>query len=385
MSTNEPTRRRLLTTAAAGLAAGAAAVAAPGTATAAPGGSVLIGRTNDAGQDAGSTFLVTDSDRGHGLHVHQNGTAYGIWGVSVGGPGVVGRTENPDLTGVRGVNGATTAAGGCAVRAVGTLQHGLRADTSNAERWAAIAENLAVTPPAGAPAGGLLATGGPHGVGVHGRGTDGVIGEASSELGFGLVGKVAPGSTDGAALYARGPSILEGFTAVDGGIDTLGPQTYMDSAFLVPHPGGGDRYLQHAAVHSAERKNIYDGTVTLDAAGRATVPLPAYVSAVNGSFRYQLTPIGAPAPSLHVSREVAGNSFEVAGGGAGQEVCWSLTGVRTDRYAVDHPLQVEFGAVRASGVTGAALANRSPELRERRAARFAGFAGRPGEVPGGKG
>ncbi|WP_158852655.1 hypothetical protein [Saccharothrix deserti] len=106
MSTDEPTRRRLLTTATAGLAAGVAAtIAAPGTANAAPGGTMLIGRHNDAGKDGGTTFLVTDSDQTHGLHVHQNGEGYGIWGVSVGGPGMVGRTENPDLT-VRGIAGS---------------------------------------------------------------------------------------------------------------------------------------------------------------------------------------------------------------------------------------------------------------------------------------
>lgn len=36
-------------------------------------------------------------------------------------------------------------------------------------------------------------------------------------------------------------------------------------------------------------KNIYDGVVTTDAQGRATVQLPDWFEALNTEFRYQLT------------------------------------------------------------------------------------------------
>ncbi len=46
--------------------------------------------------------------------------------------------------------------------------------------------------------------------------------------------------------------------------------------------------------------NIYNGTVTLDGQGRAAVALPDWFEALNRDYRYQLTPIGGPAPSLHI-------------------------------------------------------------------------------------
>ena len=58
-------------------------------------------------------------------------------------------------------------------------------------------------------------------------------------------------------------------------------------------------------------------------------------------FRYQLTPIGAPGPNLHVAERVAGNCFKIAGGSAGMEVSWQVTGIRQDAYANAHRILVE--------------------------------------------
>ena len=69
--------------------------------------------------------------------------------------------------------------------------------------------------------------------------------------------------------------------------------------------------------------------------------LPAYFSALNRDFRYQLTAIGAAAPDLHVSREITGNSFAIAGGPAGAKVSWQVTGIRKDAYAKEHPIVVD--------------------------------------------
>ncbi|MEV4305013.1 hypothetical protein [Nonomuraea sp. NPDC049624] len=357
---SETSRRRMLAVGAAGLAAGAAA-ALPSAASASAGDPLLVGRTNDAGTDAGPTTLVTNSTKGHGLHVWQKGTKYGLLGQAQASFGTVGRTESGASCGLWGTNAGTAADAGAGVRATGNLQHGLEATTANAGRWAVVATNAA-TQAAGEPGGAVRAIGGEYGAGVSAEGSDGVVGIAVSPLGFGLVGH-APAGTEGAALYARGPSILQGFTAVDTGLDTLGPVTYLENAFLIPHPAASDRYLQHAGVHAAERKNLYDGTVTLDAAGAATVVLPAYVSALNAAFCYQLTPIGAAAPNLHVSQELAGDRFGIAGGAPGQKVCWTLTGVRKDRYAADHPFRVEVQPGTA------AAASRSQDARHRLAAR----------------
>ncbi len=60
--------------------------------------------------------------------------------------------------------------------------------------------------------------------------------------------------------------------------------------------------------------NIYNGTVTLDAHGRATVTMPEWFSALNRDFQYQLTAIGAPGPKLYIASEMYGNAFQIAGG-----------------------------------------------------------------------
>ncbi|MFF4985620.1 hypothetical protein ACFY19_00445 [Streptosporangium saharense] len=368
-----PSRRRLLAAGAMGLAAGtgpAVFVSLPGAAEAAAGDPLLVGRTNNAGTESGPTTLVTNSSKGHGLHVLQKGSQYALFGQAQESYGAIGRTESERSYGVMGINAATVSGAGAGVRAVGNQQHGLVSATAAAGRWAVIAVNQGAQEPADqSTGGGVWAVGGPYGPGVQAEGADGVIGSATAPLGFGLVGHAPADSAEGAALYAHGPSILQGFTAVDKGLDTLGPVTYLENAFLIPHPAAPDRYLQHAGVHSAERKTLYDGTVTLDAAGTATVILPSYVSVLNSALCYQLTPIGAAAPSLHISQELAGDRFAIAGGAPGQKVCWMVTGVRKDRYAVDHPFRVEVQAI------GAALTARSERVRKSRAARAAAILG----------
>jgi hypothetical protein len=84
-------------------------------------------------------------------------------------------------------------------------------------------------------------------------------------------------------------------------------------------------------VEAPERLNVYRGTVTLNALGRANVRLPRYFPALNTDYSYQLTSIGTPAPALHVAQEITpAGSFGIAGGAAGQRVCWMVTGTRHD-------------------------------------------------------
>jgi hypothetical protein len=88
-------------------------------------------------------------------------------------------------------------------------------------------------------------------------------------------------------------------------------------------------------------KNVYDGVAVLDANGEAAVMLPDWFEALNAGFRYQLTPVGTPAPQLHVADEIAHAQFRIAGGVPGQRVCWQVTGVRKDPWARAHPVVVE--------------------------------------------
>ncbi|HVP57977.1 MAG TPA: hypothetical protein VMU02_07740, partial [bacterium] len=102
-----------------------------------------------------------------------------------------------------------------------------------------------------------------------------------------------------------------------------------------------NKYLYHAFVESPDMMNIYNGNVLLDGAGEAVVELPTYFEALNQDFRYQLTPVGAPAPNLYVAEKVSGNHFRIAGGAPGMEVSWQVTGVRKDAYAQAHRIEPE--------------------------------------------
>jgi len=79
----------------------------------------------------------------------------------------------------------------------------------------------------------------------------------------------------------------------------------------------------------------------MDANGESAVMLPDWFEALNEGFRYQLTPVGSPAPQLHVADEIAHAQFRIAGGVPGQRVRWLVTGARKDLWARAHPVVVE--------------------------------------------
>ena len=87
-------------------------------------------------------------------------------------------------------------------------------------------------------------------------------------------------------------------------------------------------------------KNIYDGVAMFDAAGQATITLPDWFEALNGDFRYQLTPMGA-AFDPYIAEEISSNQFTVAGGIPGKKVSWQVTGIRHDAFANANRIQVE--------------------------------------------
>ena len=101
-------------------------------------------------------------------------------------------------------------------------------------------------------------------------------------------------------------------------------------------------YLRHAGVSSSEMKNMYDGVVTTDDNGEATVTLPDYFGALNRDPLYQLTVIGDSFAQAIVSDEIdaGGSTFAIKTSEPGIKVSWQVTGVRNDPYAKAHPLQV---------------------------------------------
>ncbi|MDD5504079.1 MAG: hypothetical protein PHV77_02050 [Candidatus Omnitrophica bacterium] len=128
----------------------------------------------------------------------------------------------------------------------------------------------------------------------------------------------------------------------NGNMQVTGTLTKTAGSFLIDHPlDPENKILRHSFVESPDMKNIYDGTITLDKNGEAVVILPDYFEALNKDFRYQLTAMGAPAPSLHIKDGVKNNSFTIAGGRPNQQISWQITGTRCDRYAVKNPIIVE--------------------------------------------
>lgn len=184
----------------------------------------------------------------------------------------------------------------------------------------------------------------------------GVIGDSST--GFAVVGAsdnglalvAENGSTDdtavitniggGAPLFASGTGGSM-FLDANGNLAVSGKITAGVKDFKIDHPlDPANKYLYHASVESSEMMNIYTGTAMMDMSGSAIVSLPDWFEAVNGDFRYQITAIGAPAPNLHIAREIDHNQFVIAGGQSGMKVSWQVTGVRHDAYAKAHPLRV---------------------------------------------
>jgi hypothetical protein len=172
-------------------------------------------------------------------------------------------------------------------------------------------------------------------------GTGGASSQLISSAGTGGVFTAgAGGGGDGVdAMCSPTPCFAGNFT---GDLNVTGAITAGTKDFKIDHPiDPANKYLVHASVESSEMKNIYDGTIVLDGNGQAVVELPDWFEALNGSFRYQLTAVGAPSPSLYIAQKISGNRFTIAGGTPGGEVSWQVTGVRHDRFADANPLVVE--------------------------------------------
>jgi hypothetical protein len=92
------------------------------------------------------------------------------------------------------------------------------------------------------------------------------------------------------------------------------------------------KYLYHSFVESPDMMNIYNGNVTTDRGGNATITLPDWFGALNRDFRYQLTVIGQFAQAI-VASKIVNNSFAIKTDKPNVEVSWQVTGIRQDAWA----------------------------------------------------
>jgi hypothetical protein len=274
------------------------------------------------------------------------GQALGVPGAA-GSAGVAGTNVSTDA-GTWGVVGAHTGSG-IGVYGVHTATSGDQAGVLGVTNST---DTLATGTYGEAPGDGPLVTG------VYGGATHGI-----GLLGFGgNIALAAVNPTGGLAGYFGGDVYVNG---------TLGKAA---GGFRIDHPLEPEtQYLQHSFVESPDMKNVYDGVVTTDRRGYATVRLPRYFAALNRSFRYQLTSLSG-LQNVAVAREIARNRFVVQSEKPRSRVSWQVTGIRKDRYANANRIRPEVakGAARPSStldrrLRSALLSRQISRLREGRA------------------
>jgi hypothetical protein len=143
------------------------------------------------------------------------------------------------------------------------------------------------------------------------------------------------------ALYVKKEGINGVAAIFNGHVTVNGELKKMSGSFVIDHPlDPANKFLSHSFVESPDMKNLYDGIVTLDSKGEATVMLPDWFEALNKDFRYQLTCIGGWA-QVYIKEEIKNNQFIIAGGKTGMKVSWMVTGTRHDPWANDHRIKIE--------------------------------------------
>jgi hypothetical protein len=142
-----------------------------------------------------------------------------------------------------------------------------------------------------------------------------------------------------AGIYGSGgqyAGVFDGDVQVDGSLSKAGGSFKIDDPI---DPSG--KYLYHSFVESPDMKNVYDGVVTTDASGFATVTMPQWFEALNSDFRYQLTTVGQFAQAMVAKELDANGAFVIQTDKPNVKVSWQVTGIRQDAWAKAHRIPVE--------------------------------------------
>ncbi len=152
-------------------------------------------------------------------------------------------------------------------------------------------------------------------------------------------------TVSGIAVRAQAPagSVAGQFS---GNVNIIGNLTKSSGTFKIDHPlDPANKFLSHSFVESPDMMNIYNGNITTDINGYATITMPDWFEALNQEFRYQLTVVDEADLNTFVMakvvRKMAGNQFTVRTNLPNIEVSWQVTGIRHDAYAEAHRTPVE--------------------------------------------
>lgn len=167
-------------------------------------------------------------------------------------------------------------------------------------------------------------------------------------LGYGAEIAVNDGSNPNQALEVTtngtGPSAqFDGGAGVqiNGNLNVTGTISAGVKDFKIDDPlDPANKFLVHSADESPQAENVYNGNLTTDDKGYATVKLPAYFDAINTNPRYQLTVIGSFAQAV-VWRTEHHNEFVIRTNQPRVQVSWQVSGLRNDAWMRAHPQSVE--------------------------------------------
>jgi hypothetical protein len=313
-------------------------------------GTGVVGYVNAA---TGNTYgvrgvaLSTSGIAVYGDATATSGAAFGIYGKSssTSGYGVRGEatTLSGDTYGVFGSSASSSGKGvvGTALAGSGTT-YGVRGQSSSTSGRGMSGEALAAT---GTTYGVYGLANSTDGIAVHGQ-TAGANARSLSGVATGTFGKGVYAEATGThssvnAILSIGNNgdAYAGYFV--GRVHVAGTLSKSSGSFKIDHPlDPENKYLYHSFVESPDMMNIYNGNITTDVNGYASVELPEWFDALNKEFRYQLTVIGTFAQAI-VADKINHNKFTIRTDKPYIEVSWQVTGVRKDPYAEANRINVE--------------------------------------------
>lgn len=317
-----------------------------------PLGAAIVGRATSTTGNATGLYAESKADAGVGVF----GNALSTAGVTTG---VMGQTASADGTAVYGLSLATAGP---------TIA--VKGKTSSRQGMAVYGEGpgIAVYGSSSESAGGYFVSNGTNAIAAVGStsGPGGIGGFFSTSdanslsalfqggKGINLIGgggnttlSISPGKSFGVNTANAAQFDIPGTGNVLFWDNVHVNNTFTAGAknFRIDHPlDPYNSFLQHGCVESDEYRNLYDGEVTTDSRGYATVTLPRWFEALNTKVRYQLTVVDEGTEEFvqaKVSKRLRDGLFSIRTSRPNTTVCWLVTGVRKDPYTQANPLQVE--------------------------------------------